>query len=358
MSTNENLMQMYYAMQADALRRTADEGETLLEGIRKALKGLQIQKVFLLGIGSSFHSARLAEHAFRELSGLPVESVTPETADVRIKEMNRQTLVIAISQSGTSSNTLSAVKRIKSQQASPVFTVTQGLSSPIAAESDAIIPLCIPDEKAGPKTMGVIATVCSLLLIAAAIRGDTDACTALLSDFRAEADAMEANVPAARDWALSLKDTLAAESAWMVVGQRAAFAPAGECALKLIETVRRIVTCMELEEAVHGPAASFIAHPALMVLHLPWDDAVRPEALCGLCEARGGHAYRIGLDKNAPSAQGKSITLQYACPRLAILELLLPAQAVSAWIAPLMGIDLDKHDSDSFSRILAGHLDE
>ena len=190
MSTNENLMQMYYAMQADALRRTADEGETLLEGIRKALKGLQIQKVFLLGIGSSFHSARLAEHAFRELSGLPVESVTPETADVRIKEMNRQTLVIAISQSGTSSNTLSAVKRIKSQLASPVFTVTQGLSSPIAAESDAIIPLCIPDEKAGPKTMGVIATVCSLLLIAAAIRGDTDACTALLSDFRAEADAM------------------------------------------------------------------------------------------------------------------------------------------------------------------------
>ena len=169
---------------------------------------------------------------------------------------------------------------------------------------------------------------------------------------------MEANVPAARDWALSLKDTLAAESAWMVVGQRAAFAPAGECALKLIETVRRIVTCMELEEAVHGPAASFIAHPALMVLHLPWDDAVRPEALCGLCEARGGHAYRIGLDKNAPSAQGKSITLQYACPRLAILELLLPAPAVSAWIAPLMGIDLDKHDSDSFSRILAGHLDE
>ena len=85
---------------------------------------------------------------------------------------------------------------------------------------------------------------------------------------------------------------------------------------------------------------------------------VRPEALCGLCEARGGHAYRIGLDKNAPSAEGKSITLQYACPRLAILELLLPAQAVSAWIAPLMGIDLDKHDSDSFSRILAGHLDE
>ena len=80
MSTNENLMQMYYAMQPDALRRTADEGETLLEGIRKALKGLQIQKVFLLGIGSSFHSARLAEHAFRELSGLPVESVTPETA--------------------------------------------------------------------------------------------------------------------------------------------------------------------------------------------------------------------------------------------------------------------------------------
>ena len=358
MSTNENLMQMYYAMQPDALRRTADEGETLLKGIRKALEGLQIEKVFLLGIGSSFHSARLAELEFRTLSGLPVESVTPETVGFRMQEMNPGTLIIAISQSGTSSNTLEAVRQIKAQRGSPVFTVTQGLSSPIAAQSDAVIPLCIPDEKAGPKTMGVVATVCCLLLIAAAIHGDSEACAALISDFRAEADAMEANIPAARDWALSLKDTLAAESAWMVVGQRAAFAPAGECALKLIETVRRIVTCMELEEAVHGPAASFIAHPALMVLHLPWDDAVRPEALCGLCEERGGHAYRIGLDKCTPIPQGKSITLQYACPRLAILELLLPAQAVSAWIAPLMGIDLDKHDSNSFTRILAGHLDE
>ncbi|MCR4883600.1 MAG: SIS domain-containing protein [Clostridiales bacterium] len=357
MTANENLMQMYYAMQPDALRETANQAETILSGIEKALEGLHPEKVFLLGIGSSFHSARLAELEFRTLSGLPVESVTPETAEVRLQEMNPQTLVLAVSQSGTSTNTLAAVKQIKAQRGCPVFTVTQGLSSPLAAESDAIIPLCIPDEKAGPKTMGVVATVCSLLLAAAAIRRDRKACEDLIKDFRAEADAMEANIPAARDWALSLKDQLSAESAWMVVGQRAAFAPAGECALKLIETVRRIVTCLELEEAVHGPAASFISKPALMVLHLPWEDAVRPEALCGSCEARGGHAYRIGLDTSAPHGEAGSITLSYHCRRLSLLELLLPSQAVSAWIAPRMGIDLDRHDSDSFSRIFSGHLD-
>ena len=288
MTANENLMQMYYAMQPDALRETANQAETILSGIEKALEGLHPEKVFLLGIGSSFHSARLAELEFRTLSGLPAESVTPETAEVRLQEMNPQTLVLAVSQSGTSTNTLSAVKQIKAQRGCPVFTVTQGLSSPLAAESDAIIPLCIPDEKAGPKTMGVVATVCSL---------------------------------------------------------------------QLIETVRRIVTCLELEEAVHGPAASFISKPALMVLHLPWEDAVRPEALCGSCEARGGHAYRIGLDTSAPHGEAGSITLSYHCRRLSLLELLLPAQAVSAWIAPRMGIDLDRHDNDSFSRIFSGHLD-
>ena len=352
----ENTMQMYYEMQADALRNTAKQGDGLFARIRETLSSPRPAAVVLLGIGSSYHSARLAESEFRALSGLPVTCMTPEQAMVRVSEIGEKTLVIAVSQSGTSANTLSALKEIKRSGAA-VFAVTQGLSSPIAKEALEVVPLYIPDEKAGPKTMGVMASVCSLLLIAAALSEKKDAWEALKADLLAESGAMAENLPVVRDWVLSLADTLARETSWMMVGQRAAFAPAGECALKLTETVRRTVAFYELEEAVHGPCASFIARPALMCLRLPWEDQIRTEALCGACEAKGGHAYRIGLDSGAPKAEGTRVTLTYRAKRLSILQLLLPAQAVSAWIPPKMGIDLDRKESDPFTAILAGHLD-
>ena len=357
MEKYENRMQMYYLMQPGALRETAKQGDVLFRQVKDAFSPFRPEKVFLLGIGSSFHSARLAEAEFRAVTGLPVECITPEQAALFPAGITRNSLVIAVSQSGTSSNTLRALREIRSRGGF-VCAVTQGLSSPIAHEADAVVPLCIPDEKAGPKTMGVIAAAGSLLLIAAGLTGKTEVLESLKGDFLAEADAMEENVYAARDWAVSLSSDLTGESAWMVVGQRAAFAPAGECALKLTETVRRVVACYELEEAVHGPCAAFLSRPALMLLQMPGEDTVRPEALCGACEARGGHAYRVRLSGEAPLAEGRSITLKYRSARLSLLELLLPAQAVSAWIPPRMGIDLDRNDSDAFSRILAGHLDQ
>ncbi len=356
MENHKNLMQMYYEMQADALRNTAEQGDGMFAQIREALSAARPASAVLLGIGSSYHSACLAECEFRALSGLPVVCLTPEQAMRRAAEFNEKTLVIAVSQSGTSTNTLGAVKEIKGCGAD-VFAVTQGLSSPIAKEARAVVPLYIPDEKAGPKTMGVMATVCILLLIAAALGEKEDAWDSLKADLLAEAGAMAENLPIVRDWAVSQGNVLAAEPSWMVVGQRAAFAPAGECALKLTETVRRTVAWYELEEAVHGPCASFLARPALMCLGLPWEDQTRPEALCGACEAKGGHAYRIGLTSGAPSAEGTRLALAYRAKRLSTLELLLPAQAVSAWTPPIMGIDLDRKDGDPFTAILAGHLD-
>ena len=352
-----NLMQMYYGMQPDALANTASQGDGVYLRLRAALSAARPRKTVLLGIGSSFHSACLAESCFRSLSSLPARCMTPEEALPLLSEFDGDTLVIAVSQSGTSSNTLDAVKKIR-QTGANVFAVTQGLSSPIAREAREVIPLFIPDEKAGPKTMGVIASVCGLLLCAAALSENEEAWESLKADMMAEADAMKSNLPVVRDWVLSMGETLAGETSWMVVGQRAALAPAGECALKLTETVRRTVACYELEEAVHGPCASFIARPALMCLGLPWEDEIRPGALCDACEAKGGHAYRIGLAAGAPAADGRRVALRYGSERLSLLQLLLPAQAVSAWIPPLMGIDLDRKDDDPFGAILAGHLDE
>ncbi|MBR4502898.1 MAG: SIS domain-containing protein [Clostridia bacterium] len=356
MKNYENKMQMYYEMQSCALTNTAQQGDDMFRRIRSSLPPDRPRRVVLLGIGSSFHSARLAESEFRAISGLPVSCLTPEAALCVLSEFSENTPVIAVSQSGTSTNTLFAIREI-SRTGAPVFAVTQGLDSPIAGEAGTVVPMYIPWETAGPKTMGVMASVCSLLLIASSLSEKQDAWEELKADMTKEAGAMAENLPVVRDWVLSLAQPLSRETAWMVTGQRAASAAAGECALKLTETVRRTAVSYELEEAVHGPCASFIARPALMCLSLPWEDEKRPEALCGACEAKGGHAYRIGLTKGAPGTDGMRVELTYGTRRLSLLQLLLPAQAVSAWIPPRMGIDLDRKEDDPFSAVLAGHLE-
>ena len=356
MKKYENGMQMYYEMQSCALTNTARQGEDMLRGIRSSPRRDRVRRVVLMGIGSSLHSARLAENEFRALSGLPVSCVTPEAALCGLSGFDEKTLAVAVSQSGTSTNTLLAVREI-ARTGAGVFAVTQGMDSPIAGEAGTVVPMYIPRETAGPKTMGVMASVCSLLLIASSLSEKQNAWEKLKADMAEEAAAMEENLPFVRDWVLSLAQPLSRETAWMVTGQRAASAPAGECALKLTETVRRTAVSYELEEAVHGPCASFIARPALLCLRLPWEDQKRPEALCGLCEAKGGHAYRIGLTSGAPEKDGMSVSLTYRTRRLSLLQLLLPAQAISAWIPPRMGIDLDRKEDDPFSTVLAGHLE-
>ena len=353
---NENLMQMYYGMQPDALRNTAEQGEETFHRIRTALSAAEPEKVILLGIGSSCHSACLAEREFHALARRPVICRTPETAIRLMSDFDEKTLVIAVSQSGTSTNTLNAMREIRSAGA-VVFAVTQGMDSPVAKEAQEVIPLFIPDEKTGPKTMGVMASVCSLLLIAAAMSGKEDAWESLRSDLTAEADAMAENLTVARDWTLALEDLLCREASWMVVGQRAAYPAAGESALKITETVRRTAACYELEEAVHGPCASFVSRPALLCLCPAGEDEIRPEALCRACEAKGGHAYRAGMTRGPARAEGTRLSMTYRTERLGVLQLLLPAQAVSAWISPKMGIDLDQKENDPFRAILAGHLE-
>jgi hypothetical protein len=69
----------------------------------------------------------------------------------------------------------------------------KALEKRIAKEAKAVIPLFIPDEQAGPKTMGVMASVSSLLLTSAALSENGDAWENLKKDLQAESEAMAAN---------------------------------------------------------------------------------------------------------------------------------------------------------------------
>jgi len=103
---------------------------------KKYLKSLK--KIFIIGCGSAFHVGCLAKYIFEDLIKIPVEVDIASEFRYRDPIINEKTLVIAISQSGETADTLAAVREAKEKH-SRVISIVNVLGSTIAKESDEVI---------------------------------------------------------------------------------------------------------------------------------------------------------------------------------------------------------------------------
>lgn len=356
-----NMMQAYINRQPEALESILQQSAAVAAPFVKQFAAKPIKGVLLAGAGSSCHALMMAAPLGRAALQMPVTAGTPAAWAWLDNRFASETLVIVASQSGTSTNTLALVKRLK-DLGYPVCGITQNPASPIAQAVDCHVTLLIPEEKTGPKTMGVMGTVLTAQLMLAALglargtfaREQMDALTAGLCLVVSH---MPGNIEATRVWMQAHLDTLSKDEAYFVVGQGDTKAVADESGLKLVETIRVPVTVYELEEIIHGPLLAFSPHVALVYLGTPWEEAKRPAALCGLCLERGGRVYRVGLDKDKAGVQNGDLMLRTANdPLLAAYELLIPGQMISAYLAPERGVDLDGRKRHPLELVMAGHL--
>jgi glucosamine--fructose-6-phosphate aminotransferase (isomerizing) len=108
-------------------------------------------KVFVIACGTSYHAAMMAKYAIERWTRLPVEIDIASEFRYRDPVLDEQTLVVGISQSGETLDTLAAVKYAKAQGAT-LLAVTNVVDSAMAREADAVLY-----TRAGPE-IGVAAT--------------------------------------------------------------------------------------------------------------------------------------------------------------------------------------------------------
>src|SRR3954467_539780 len=120
----------------------------------------EIDKVFIVACGTAYHSGLLAKYAIEHWTRLPVEAELASEFRYRDPVLDRSTLVIAISQSGETADTLEAVRHAKEQKAK-VLAICNTNGSQIPRECDAVLY-----TRAGPE-IGVAATKTFLAQIAA-----------------------------------------------------------------------------------------------------------------------------------------------------------------------------------------------
>lgn len=113
------------------------QGSTIhLEGIEEL--ALDFDQVYLVACGTAYHAGLVAEYLWEQLLPLPVHAVIASEFRLRDVSLTPRTLIIAVSQSGETIDTLMAVRRAK-EKGAKVIAVVNSINSAIERESDAAV---------------------------------------------------------------------------------------------------------------------------------------------------------------------------------------------------------------------------
>ena len=114
----KEIMEQPQAM-ASAFRSLVDfeDGRVILEDFSLAESEIQqLQRVVLIGCGTSLYAAMIGRHLVEQLSGLPAEAESSSEFRYRNYQLDATTLVVSIGQSGETADTLAAMEAVKSQE--------------------------------------------------------------------------------------------------------------------------------------------------------------------------------------------------------------------------------------------------
>ena len=145
----------------DTLLGRIVDGCITLDQVRLSDDDLRmIDKVFVVACGSSYHAGLVGKQAIQHWCRLPVEVEIASEFRYQDPVLGRTSLVVAISQSGETIDTLEAVHHAK-QQGAPVLAVCNVVDSSMARDADAVLY-----TRAGPE-IGVASTKCHLAQLVA-----------------------------------------------------------------------------------------------------------------------------------------------------------------------------------------------
>ena len=311
----------------------------------------EVDKVFIVACGTAYHSGLLAKYAIEHWTRLPVEVELASEFRYRDPVLDRGTLVIAISQSGETADTLEAVRHAKTQKAK-VLAICNTNGSQIPREADAVLY-----TRAGPE-IGVAATKTFLAQVAAnylvglalAQARGTKYPDEVAREYR-ELEAMPALVQQVLghlDAVADLGVRFAGASTVLFLGRHVGYPVALEGALKLKELAYMHAEGFAAGELKHGPIALIEdGMPVIVVMPSPKNAAtLHAKLLSNIREIQARGAVTIVIAEEGDETVRPYADFIFEIPAVSTLfqPLLstVPLQVFAASVARARGYDVDK----------------
>jgi glutamine---fructose-6-phosphate transaminase (isomerizing) len=345
-----HFMKKEIAEQPEAVRRTLSGRleprfqTTHLGGIEIAAHELlDVRRIKILGCGSAYISGSIGAHMIEQLARLPAHAEPASEFRYRNPVIERDTLYIAVSQSGETFDTLAAVQEIK-RKGGRVLGIVNVVGSTIARECGRGIYLHAGPEVAVVSTKTFTCTLVALALLAIHLGRIRDLSTAdgvrLLGALTRLPEQIETILSQEAEIDRLAESLVACEHAFFI-GRAAGHAVAMEGALKLKEVSYLHAEAYSASELKHGPLALITPETPTIVV-LPRDGLFDKNiSTIEEIRARQGPVIAVTHPGRLPVAVDGVFELPASEPELDPALLNIPLQLLAYHVAMKRGCDID-----------------
>jgi len=334
------------------LGRLTDDGRLMLDEMRLSDDDLrEVDKIIVVACGTAFHAGLVAKYAIEHWTRIPCEVELASEFRYRDPVLTRSTLIIAISQSGETMDTLMALRHAREQR-SRVLAVCNTNGSTIPRESDAVLYTHAGPEIAVASTKGYLTQIVACFLVGlylAQVRGTKygDEISGVVDDLREMPDKI-ARVLANLDQVRDLARELATAPSVLFFGRHVGYPTALEGALKLKELAYMHAEGFAAGELKHGPIALIEEGvPVIAAVPSPRGRSIlHDKVVSNLQEVRARGARTIVIAEDGDTAVEPYADLVIRIPESpTLLQPLLstvPLQVFACEMATARGHDVDQ----------------
>ncbi|MCK5580070.1 MAG: glutamine--fructose-6-phosphate transaminase (isomerizing) [Candidatus Omnitrophica bacterium] len=338
--------------QPDVLRQML---KTRLKGNQVCLEGLNLKdkelkgftRIIVVACGTAYHAGMVGRYLIEKMTGIPVSVEAASEFRYRDPIVDKKTLILAVSQSGETADTLAAVREAR-RKGARLVSICNAVGSSLARESDGILYTHAGPEIGVASTKAYIAQIAMLYLMALKMSGFHKKISEaqrqkIIKDFK--------KLPVLYEDILKNKQKVAKIAkknshfgCFLFLGRNVNFPSALEGALKLKEISYIPAEGYAAGEMKHGPIALIDEYRAVVCI-APQSD-VYEKMISNMQEIRARKGKIIAIATQGDDAIKKHANHVIYVPEtnnlLTPLLVALPLQLLAYYIAVQLGCDVDQ----------------
>ena len=349
----EHFMMKEICEQPEALRKTISprirDGKIVLDDITLTKEQIQdLRKVFIVACGTSYHVGVVAKYAFERLLKIPLEVDVASEFRYRDPILDDKTLVIIISQSGETADTLAALRMAKGKGCR-ILSIVNVVGSTIANESDDVLYTWAGPEIAVASTKAYstqLAVIYLIVLYLAQELGDLseEKLAHYLDDLERLPDLVAS--------CLSDKETIQYFASkyfnahdMYFIGRNVDYAASLEASLKLKEISYIHSEAYTAGELKHGPIS--LLEDGTLVIAIATYGKLFDKMMSNVREVKARGAVVLGITvRGKEEALKQETDYQFCVPKITDFMLpslsIIPLQLFAYYVASMKGCDIDK----------------
>ncbi len=340
--------------QADAVAETIadrlpdDEGVDLSELELDGEYLRSVQRIVIVACGTSYHAGLVGRYAIEEWARVPVEMDIASEYRYRNPVIGEHDLVIGITQSGETADTLAAM-RLARENGAKVLAVTNVMGSQATRDADTVLYTRAGPEVSVAATKTFVAQVASMYLLGlrlAEVRGTMpmQRIAELVAELKSIPSKIDATIAASEGPAREIAAAQAEHEFFLYLGRHIGLPVCLEGALKLKEISYIPTDAYAAGEMKHGPIA--LLDESTPVICIATDSPVLDKVLSNVEEVRARGAETIAIvtegDEQAAAVADQTVEIARSDWILQPILAILPLQLIAYEIARARGLNVDQ----------------